>query len=537
MLLPKVLEKSSGVDGQTQGGSIEEQFDRQIVSESTSLPRPSGRGPNHDVSLYLAKEGVDLEAVFEGKGAEELEFDQEGVVGRFKCSRRKQPGWVGFFRKHLVSEIDLSVESVSVAIAFRVSERVFVVTFGGGRHLLDAAKLEPQFGLVVASHLIPIDEMHQLTSSTLSKFPQESRCTSLNKKPAEFFGIDLELEDVRKVVGASSDIVNRVAGSNHLKMHSFHGELSELMEVCPRFLECFAKGIEPSYEFLKNLTRVEKKDPRYQQLEAILEAEVAKTPTSFDLNVEGESWERTKNVRVYYGKSSEDCDFDTFIEAALRIAKKAGVPLGKVKLELSDEQDEALYGGAVLASLSGEVEHSERLYLIMAGRWFEIGESYVESLDDRIAALEQDWKLPAWKGSEDDYNKSVAEKFGWINLDKNLIQMGRSKGAFEAADLAGEDVLFHVKSGTSSAALNHLYGQIHTAAVLLGKSRAAREKLTEKSRTGRPIGFVAGIGREKSDGPLLGRMIVAKVGLLQCAANVRKLGFEFSVARIKIAKS
>ncbi|MCV7041346.1 TIGR04141 family sporadically distributed protein, partial [Mycolicibacterium moriokaense] len=57
------------------------------------------------------------------------------------------PAWVGFVQPLLTDQLsDIRSASTSALLLLRTSDRIFALTFGYGRSLLDLSKIEYQFG-------------------------------------------------------------------------------------------------------------------------------------------------------------------------------------------------------------------------------------------------------------------------------------------------------------------------------------------------------------------------------------------------------
>jgi uncharacterized protein (TIGR04141 family) len=138
----------------------------------------------------------------------------------------------------------------------------------------------------------------------------------------------------------------------------------------------------------------------------------------------------------------------------------------------------------------------------------------------------------------------VAKRKKWLLQDKELLYPSGASGAsFEPCDLLTEDAFFiHVKEGKGSPNLNHLFAQMSAAADLYAKHAGARSEMRRryaKQWKATPLSerrptFVAAIGRASISDDLLGKMLVAKISLLDHAKRVQALGFAFGVARFQV---
>ena len=120
---------------------------------------------------------------------------------------------------------------------------------------------------------------------------------------------------------------------------------------------------------------------------------------------------------------------------------------------------------SALECLTGELEHLGKRYVLNSRNWYRVDSDYVKDLDNYIATIPKyGLKLPQYSGgTEKDYNIGVARNFADIyNFDRRLIHPV-SKQSIEYCDLYTESQgyrdLIHIKHGTSSAVLSHLFPQ------------------------------------------------------------------------------
>lgn len=127
-------------------------------------------------------------------------------------------------------------------------------------------------------------------------------------------------------------------------------------------------------------------------------------------------------------------------------------------------------------------------YFLLDGTWYQIGETYLESIRHQIQALipaHPTVELPAWDPTwaESRYNKHVQDtRPGYLNLDAKLIRAGiHTAPGFEACDLLGPDnELLFIKRAESSEPLSHLFNQALVSVQTLINSPEAQTKLASR---------------------------------------------------------
>jgi uncharacterized protein (TIGR04141 family) len=92
-----------------------------------------------------------------------------GLDGTFFYASKpaSPPLWVNFIKPVLTDTLDsIKTSSASGLLLLRVDNRVFAVTFGYGRSMLNPEKIEPQFGLKVCLNRIDPSQMKSMETKT-----------------------------------------------------------------------------------------------------------------------------------------------------------------------------------------------------------------------------------------------------------------------------------------------------------------------------------------------------------------------------------
>lgn len=132
-----------------------------------------------------------------------------------------------------------------------------------------------------------------------------------------------------------------------------------------------------------------------------------------------------------------------------------------------------------------ETSMDGRHYIRFGNRWYAILDDVQAFLDQELSRVTVDSSLlPEWdknlNHTENEYNKWVAEQYGWHCLDADLVHLpNRSK--IELCDLFDSDNirLVHVKE-TWGAKSAYLFAQGVTAAEFYNNSKEFRDKCDEK---------------------------------------------------------
>src|SRR5690349_2263950 len=84
--------------------------------------------------------------------------------------KRKPPKWVSRVKPHVQGLPDLTNETVSAVLLIPVSGRLFAMTFGYGRSLLEQDCWEDGFGLKVTLNAVPPGNFRAIDRSSFDAF-------------------------------------------------------------------------------------------------------------------------------------------------------------------------------------------------------------------------------------------------------------------------------------------------------------------------------------------------------------------------------
>jgi uncharacterized protein (TIGR04141 family) len=165
-----------------------------------------------DLSIYLAKNGVSIASQIV-KGATTLKSfpirvgTQEIGTLFIKDAHLNPPRWAKFFRQ-VIPEAEFGRNSSTAAVlVVSTNKRVFVLTFGQGRHLIDSEFIEMNFGLRVALNCLDANSLRSIDKSSFETYPKQSREQSGRAAELQYFGIDVERDLLRGVTGIPKSLL------------------------------------------------------------------------------------------------------------------------------------------------------------------------------------------------------------------------------------------------------------------------------------------------------------------------------------------
>ena len=219
-------------------------------------------------------------------------------------------------------------------------------------------------------------------------------------------------------------------------------------------------------------------------------------------------------------------------------------------LAISAESEQPIGKWSVYRCIVYETKRDDRLYVLSAGEWFWVNQSYADEITEYargLPTLEID--LPECEPGmkEDEYNAAAAEATGCLCLDRQFVK-DSVPDRVEICDLLSpKGQLVHVKKRGASSTLGHLFNQGLNSAEWLFEEPAFRAEARQIATAlnpeigavlpeGQPepsdyeVAFVV-ISRSNRDSPLT-LPFFSLVSLRNVARRLRRLGFQVSVKKV-----
>ena len=402
------------------------------------------------------------------------------------------PKWTTLFRNY----VDLSsytVPGISAAFFLHVNDRSFVLTFGqGGRFLLRDEVFEERFGLLCTLNSVDQNSFRCVDVQSLDAIQSHTRIQSGQETSADQFGLDVEQDMLKAIVGAPLDhaLGNRMAGSDSLAV-------SVKMDLCdlPILLNEYRKKFESElsvedYQWVNNISMV-KNSELVSHLEAEIDKLLAKKQFSnIWLSIpEIIDWSMVKGFMYAHGKKEvhPDITFSGFLKTV-----KNGETINLELLKSRDvycadaDHQRVFRSWKIFKCLYAEIDFAGDKYILNDGRWFRVEKDFVARTNEEFEKIPlSNIKLPEYTGGgEGAYNLAVAtnEPAAYALLDdKKKIMHGGGHGQVEVCDLFSINrELIHVKIYSKSSVLSHLFAQGFVSGQLIQIDASFRTKVREK---------------------------------------------------------
>ena len=526
------------------------------------MSRSTGRS-GHSLTIFLAKSGIsDFCEVLEEPGTlqefslnDSVPFD--GTVFT-KPQRKNVPSWFQFLQSGVEEDLGRLVNmSTSAVLVLRASRRVFVVTFGYGRTMLDNNILERSFGLRVVLNIVDNHGLRSLDSKTVQKMTVHTRRQASRASRISEFGFDKEEDLLRSVTGRTNDarIAGVVSGSDALHIGA-KLEFREIGSVCSSLLR-HSKGDaykKQGFEFIDHVRAVT--DPAIRSdldanlLSTILSGELAGIHMAPPEIVD---WSRIGGFGFTKGaEPSMELGIERFLS---QIRRPESLNIDRLKgsrVFVHQASGEGpVRGWHVYRAIVAEQTHADRLYVLSCGEWYEIDGTFAETVSNRMNRIgNANLGLPSAHDGEieSDYNERAGMCPGVYCLDK---ECPRADGdPIEACDLyVSKRTFVHIKHWKSSSKLSHLFAQGRMSAEAFVSDdvfrKEVRKNLSRKAPsvgnqvpTGQPdpSRFKVAFGIIKG-GPRGWRKSLpffSKLNLVRTSEGLRRIGFDVRLERIGV---
>ncbi len=531
---------------------------------------------NRRLTIYLMQEDIEEfdDALDEEKPSIVVELlDDSGMEGRFYYLKAQPmiPPWVGFVQPVLADQItNLKASSTSALLLLRVSQRVFALTFGYGRSLLDLSKIEYQFGLRVALNSIDPRQIRSLDTKTFEDLVVSTNTQASKSSDLPTFSVDVTRDVLRAVTGEAREdnLSGRIAGADSLVV-STKLTITDLPGFCSQLLEAFeSEAYKEDFAWIDQLAMV--RDPR--RVDALNNLLVNELQSGSALSThlampETIDWEDIDGFKISPTRQQvyEDLDIDLYLQ-------HLGDEAQQITLEkLKSRQVSVRFGRSqnfdkrwnLYQCIVSEQRYEGSLHVLIDGRWFVVSSSLVEEVDSFMERLPAPRVrlIPARVGEiEGDYNRRLAASSGnrLLNLDAKIKRPGGAKSGIEFCDLLSSDGdIIHVKRKSRSATLSHLFAQGSVSATTFTQDGVFRDEIrkiigaavsgslksdwmnlvpssaeTINDRSKYRVTFAVVTNSSKPGNDWL--PFFSKLNLMQQGTQLKTMGFEVSIARVDV---
>ena len=450
-------------------------------------------------SVYLLKEGVTInEAMKENHGLSRLDNNScslyEHNMTIYLSEARFTPPW---WKNYLGIERDLSQRQegalVFIPCNIESTTRIFVLTFGMTYHKLQEGSYEYDFGLRATLNAIDSSKI-KATETVQPDNAKRQRMQSPTADTLSFFDFNRDQSIIKTLAGKVKSEYNEwfksATGVNSLRITS-SVEVEQLPQLCRQLYDIYSnENYRQTFPDLFNITPV--KDPLViQELEAtLIEFYNGESCENLIITIPemliNPLWDtfRYTYQRNYSPELSEHSVFS--LKELLPIADSMA-QFKKAKLQVLDEEQHVIKSYPLEECFVFDCTYNTMHYHFCDGSWYCVDERYIQRIEQTIEQgirQAEDYGLPFYQHqNEGEYNMAVPRyDSSYICLDRSSIApVGQTQ--IEPCDLLrinNEGLqLFHIKLGTRSAMLSHLFNQAAVSVDLLLSENESRDKLKQ----------------------------------------------------------
>lgn len=494
----------------------------------------------------------------------------KGMTGACFIKEKKEnaPKWKDFIEGIVGQKVDdLITKSSSAALLVKSKGRIFAITFGYGRCLIEQSYFVSDFGIKSALNMLRHDSLRSVDTFTIDDSPVQRKSQASSNIEISMFGLDITKDILRSVTGLPLKDVpfNYVCGGDN--------NLSVKIEMAPDDIpvyanECLKRYTDTCYleqfSWVDNLKRV-KVSQRIESLDNELIADIKKNnikriniviPEVFDeAEIDSFTFTRSKSSPSHY--IDKDIYFNGLDIASIDIEK-----IKRDKLFTYDSQGSEVKSFSIYKCLNYEKTINKKNYILFLGHWFEVDKEFVDDIETDLKAIpihkdsfpkvikSKDPKTNKDKfETEGDYNERISKSKGYILLDKKLVKSRKTTTAIELCDLAdlNNKILIHTKQRNGgSSGLSHLFSQANVAAELMLSDQEFRKSardVLEKNFGAKAMDLIPIDNIKSSEYEIVLLMLGAnsktvlkdlpffsKVNLINTFSSLRQRGYKVSVA-------
>jgi uncharacterized protein (TIGR04141 family) len=196
-----------------------------------------------DLNIYLLKADAESATAIKQKGVKSVDIEIDAkLIGTLyvKQAHANSPKWARFFHDVVAINLFGKNSSTGALLAIDVEDRLFALSFGQGRHLLESEFIEMDFGLKVTLNLVNEHSLRSIDKASFEAHPRLSREQAGKATDLQYFMLDVERDLLRALTGKPVDHYygERISGMDSVKL-SLEMTLAESTALLRRLLKAY----------------------------------------------------------------------------------------------------------------------------------------------------------------------------------------------------------------------------------------------------------------------------------------------------------
>jgi uncharacterized protein (TIGR04141 family) len=465
-----------------------------------------------------------------------------------------QPKWARVLGGAVSPPITEKSQSPSAILLVRTAGRVFALTFGFGKALLQAESWEQEFGLKFVLNSVDEDSIREIELSGFDALLQNKQAQSVRDANIDEFEFDVDQDVLRSIRGTpkSSTFGRHVSGRDcvHISCQSDVTELASLLAKI--FEESLKTTYVDKFSWVGRMKEVRSSTQR-DSLDAVLVEKLknGNLDRTWIAPPEYTRWKDGSAFRYPFSKGRyEDIHLGTLLAILKSKDKIEGLNVDSLKrwhIEVIDENDTLQAEWSIYRCLYAEVEADGSTFLLNNALWYGIEKDFLKEVSEEVETIPPlTIDLPSYNDADEEaYNLRVSqEKAHFCCMDRKTVELKkRGLTKIEFCDLYGLDKeMVHVKRYTGSSELSHLFQQGVVSAELFSHEpefrKLVNDRLCDTHKMADPEGkldatqyqVVYGIiSKSKKD---LSLPFFSKIVLRNAKRRLSELGYEIRIGKI-----
>lgn len=426
------------------------------------------------ITVILIKTGFDYNGIIKN----DLNIQHENVDGHdfyYKSSNTATPKWVAnFFVNGLEFAEQLKSASAMAVLLVKINfreddERVFAISFGYGRNLLNPNCIEERFGLITTLNSINANMLRSINYRNIDSVPLSGQVQSSKLGGIENFDVDINRDFLKSATG-NIDVENlgkTMTGADSLTF-SAEADINNIEDILRRCYEKYkSQAYMEHFGWINNLHLIKDNglisSLNQELLKAINEENTELVWMSIPDTVD---WEIASHFRLT--KNDDNHHDDIFIEEVIPQVYNGHVDnvegLKNHYVYLCDANDDIVKKWNYFKCLNAELDYLNKKYILDSGAWVEVAPAFNQTVEDFFNGINiSDLNMVNYvqREAEATFNIRLAnsdESF-WL-MDRKNIPTGQAGSTFEFCDVYTQArQMIHVKKYGSSSVISHLFNQ------------------------------------------------------------------------------
>ena len=348
---------------------------------------------------------------------------------------------------------------------------------------------EEDFGLKVTLNSVDASKLRSIDRMSFDAIGQHSRIQASREADISEFGLNLEQDMLRAVIGKPTD---PALGTQLTRSDSLKASISMNIEELPSLLTQYHRqwtstAYEARFPWVDQIGEV--KSPAIvdalngEVIAKLIQSDFGRLWLSIPELIE---WTTIAGFNKYRDARNAQLHSDVHISEYLDEVGTNRLDLKVLKrrqIPAVNEEGREVNRWPVFRCLYSEIERDGKTYLLTNGKWYCVSDGFLDRVDAAFAAMPRAaFALPDYTdGSEQAYNTRVGQGGAdqYAPMDSVLIPCDGPHGSIEFCDcsLQPPEHIIHVKRYTgSSAPFSHLFAQALTSATTFRRDQAFRRR-------------------------------------------------------------